>query len=84
MSEDELTVSGERPAADGRAENMWHETERAYGRFFRRVSLPVGAWPRRASATFQDGVLEVRVPIIIDDATELGPAWACGAARVSN
>ena len=57
----------------------------AYGRFFRRIALPAGAWVNKASETIVGGVLEIRVPLAVDDATEFGvpvplPTFGLGAA----
>ena len=43
---------------DGRA----YRLERAYGSFARTMTLPQGVKAEEISATFTDGVLEVRVP----------------------
>jgi HSP20 family molecular chaperone IbpA len=40
-----------------------HRTEFRYGSFSRTVSLPYGADADAATATYRDGILEVRLPI---------------------
>lgn len=40
-----------------------HRTEFHYGSFSRTISLPFGADPDAATATYRDGILEVRLPI---------------------
>ena len=40
-----------------------HRTEIRYGRFFRSIPLPEGANVEQAKATFENGVLEVSVPV---------------------
>jgi HSP20 family protein len=40
-----------------------YRSEFRYGSFERRVQLPAGAGDRDVSATYKDGILEVRVPL---------------------
>lgn len=62
LDDNVLTISGERrfeeKVEDGRA----YRLERAYGSFARTMTLPQGVKAEEISATFTDGVLEVRVP----------------------
>ena len=67
ITEDDLTVSGERRRAPHHVDDNWHVAERAYGHFFRTIVLPAGARVERAGATFGDGVLEIRVPVATSD-----------------
>jgi HSP20 family protein len=57
-----LRVSGERRAEHERREKGWHRVERSFGRFSRSLTLPDGVDASAISATFDKGVLEVRVP----------------------
>ncbi len=57
-----LTVSGERKAEHERHEEGFHRVERAFGAFSRTLTLPKGIDPEAISASFDKGVLEVRVP----------------------
>jgi HSP20 family protein len=57
-----LTISGERRLAHERTERGWHRLERSFGSFSRTLSLPDGIDPESIAATFDRGVLEVRVP----------------------
>jgi len=57
-----LTVSGERKHEHERKERGFYRIERAFGRFSRSLSLPDGVNAEAISATFDKGVLEVRVP----------------------
>lgn len=57
-----LTVSGERRAEHERKEDGYHRVERAFGHFSRSVTVPEGIDENAVSATFNDGVLEVRIP----------------------
>ena len=57
-----LTVSGERKAEHEQREKGWYRLERQFGQFSRSISLPDGIEPDVISASFDHGVLEVRVP----------------------
>lgn len=57
-----LRVSGERKAEHERTERGWHRVERSFGRFGRTLTLPEGIEPDAISASFDRGVLEVRIP----------------------
>jgi HSP20 family protein len=57
-----LTVSGERKAESETTENGYHRVERAFGRFSRSVTLPQGVDADAISASFDKGVLEIRIP----------------------
>jgi HSP20 family molecular chaperone IbpA len=63
-----LTISGERRPRDAEPEAapQPQRSERAYGHFHRVVALPEGADDDAASASMQDGVLEVTVPVEAD------------------
>lgn len=53
-----LMLSGERKGE--RSDHGW--SERYYGRFERRVTLPDGADPDHCAASFRDGELVVKIP----------------------
>ena len=57
-----LTISGSRQAEHERKEQGWFRLERSYGSFSRSLTLPDGVDPDRVEATFDRGVLEVRIP----------------------
>jgi HSP20 family protein len=57
-----LTVSGERKAATESEHDGVHRIERAYGRFSRSLTLPEGVDADTIEASFDRGVLEVRIP----------------------
>ena len=57
-----LTVSGERKAQHEEKREGFHRVERSYGRFSRSLELPKGVEPESVSASFDKGVLEVRMP----------------------
>ena len=58
-----LTVSGERRTEkETRSAGGYYRVERSSGHFSRSVKLPEGIDDKEVSASFTDGVLEVRVP----------------------
>src|SRR4029078_6996565 len=57
-----LTISGERAAEHEEREKGWYRIERSCGRFSRSLTLPDGVDPDRIAASFDHGVLEVRIP----------------------
>ncbi len=59
---DVLTVSGERRAEHEQRGEGYHRLERAYGSFSRSLTLPEGVDPEAVQASFDRGVLEVRIP----------------------
>ena len=58
-----LTVEGERKHETEEEENRWYRQERTYGHFCRTVPLPEGVNPTNVEARFNNGVLEVAVPL---------------------
>jgi HSP20 family protein len=57
-----LTVSGERKSEHEDKREGYYRVERSYGSFRRTLTLPEGVDPEAVSATFDKGVLEVRIP----------------------
>ena len=57
-----LTISGERKAEHEQHEKGWYRIERSFGSFNRSLTLPDGVDPDRIEASFNDGVLVVRIP----------------------
>jgi HSP20 family protein len=57
-----LTISGSRQADHERKEQGWFRLERSYGSFSRSLTLPDGVDPDGVEASFDRGVLEVRIP----------------------
>lgn len=58
-----LSISGERKSETEEKKDNIYRRERAYGSFYRAVPLPEGATLENVKATFNDGVLEVSVPL---------------------
>ena len=57
-----LTVSGERKAEHEDKREGYVRVERSYGAFRRSLTLPEGIDPEAVTASFEKGVLEVRIP----------------------
>jgi HSP20 family protein len=57
-----LTVSGERKAEHESNSEGYYRVERALGTFARTLTLPQGVDPEAVAASFDRGVLEIRVP----------------------
>jgi HSP20 family protein len=57
-----LTVSGERRSEHESKQEGYHRVERAFGAFSRSLTLPRGVNAEAVEATFDKGVLEVRIP----------------------
>jgi len=62
ISDDEITISGERRQEQETERGGVYRSERRYGSFTRTIPLPEGAMADQAKATFKDGVLEIRMP----------------------
>jgi HSP20 family protein len=57
-----LTVSGERKSTHEATKDGFHRVERAFGSFSRSLTLPEGVNAEAVEASFDRGVLEVRIP----------------------
>lgn len=57
-----LTISGERTSEEQKDDEGWLIRETSYGSFERSLTIPDNVDPAAITATFMDGVLEVRVP----------------------
>jgi HSP20 family protein len=62
VSEDAITISGQRKEEAVEDSGNIYRVERRYGAFFREIPLPEGAIADQAKASFKDGVLEITVP----------------------
>jgi HSP20 family protein len=58
----ELTVSGERKIEEFTDKTKRHRSERSFGSFERSFVLPEDVNSEKTEATFQNGVLTVRIP----------------------
>lgn len=74
-----LTLKGERRFEETVQEGRYYRLERAYGHFQRNITLPQGVKADEISASFDNGVLSVRVP----KADEVRPRKIAVEAAVS-
>jgi HSP20 family protein len=64
VTNDELTIEGERKLEKEEKKEGFYRSERNYGGFYRRIPLPEYVKTEAARATFKNGVLEVEIPTI--------------------
>ena len=57
-----LTISGERKEEKEEKREGFYRSERSYGSFYRQIPLPEGVKTENAAATFHNGVLEITIP----------------------
>jgi HSP20 family protein len=62
ITEDTLTIEGERRSEHEERQGEVFRSERSYGMFRRQIPLPEGVNTDQAKANFKDGVLEVTMP----------------------
>lgn len=58
----DLVIRGERKSGNEIREDQYYRMERSFGTFYRRLPLPEGVDAEKISASFTDGVLDVRIP----------------------
>ena len=63
VQDNALVIAGERKQQRENTAEGVYRSERRYGSFQRTVPLPEGVSEEQISASFSDGVLEVRVPL---------------------
>jgi HSP20 family protein len=63
ITDDAVVLQGERQCEREENKGGVHVTERRYGNFYRAIPLPEGAKIDEARAKFENGVLEVEVPV---------------------
>ncbi len=62
VSDDMLTVKGEKKIERQQEKKGYYLSERSYGAIWRTIPLPPGVDGSKAEATFRNGVLSVRLP----------------------
>ena len=62
LEDSTLTVSGERKSEHEDKQEGYYRVERAFGGFSRSLTLPKGIDADAVTASFENGVLEIRVP----------------------
>lgn len=63
VEDDVLTIRGERRDEREEREEGFYRSERSYGEFYRAIPLPEGTDAERCEATYENGVLEVTLPV---------------------
>jgi HSP20 family protein len=63
VTDETLTIEGERKHTSEQEEKGYYRSERSYGRFSRTIALPEGADATTAKAEFKNGVLEVALDL---------------------
>ena len=63
ITEDAVTIQGERRHESEEDREGFYRSERVYGSFYRMIPLPEGAITEQAKANFRDGVLEITMPV---------------------
>ena len=59
---DVVTISGEKKTEEKTERKDYYRVERSFGSFSRKLHLPVEIQVDKATASFKDGVLEIRMP----------------------
>ncbi len=62
VTENMITISGEKKKEEKLEKKNYYRVERAYGSFKHLYSLPSEVQTDKANAHFKDGVLEIRIP----------------------
>lgn len=62
IENDRITIRGERRSEHKEEDKGFYRTERSYGNFYRSIPLPQGADADKATANFDNGVLEISIP----------------------
>lgn len=63
VTDDNLILQGERKREHEEKGKGYYRSERSYGSFYRSIPLPAGAKAEEARAQFNNGVLEITIPI---------------------
>jgi HSP20 family protein len=70
VDHDLLQIRAERREEEEKTERDFHRRELRYGSFARSVPLPEGVDDASITATYKDGILEVRAPVRAEAAEE--------------
>jgi len=62
VTDEALTIEGERRSEQEERQGGFFRSERRYGRFHRQIPLPAGVNADEVTASFKDGVLEISMP----------------------
>lgn len=62
FTDDIITISGEKKTEEKTERKDFYRVERSFGSFVRKLRLPVEIQIDKTNASFNDGVLEIRMP----------------------
>ena len=62
VTEDTLTLKGEAKIEQEEKKRNYYRRELRYGSFVRSIALPAGVQGDKASASYRNGILEIKVP----------------------
>lgn len=62
LSDEGITIRGERRSEHTEDRDGYYRSERSYGKFHRRIPVPEGVKTDEAKASFNNGVLEITMP----------------------
>ncbi len=62
LTDDTITISGEKKKEDKVEKKNYYRLERSYGSFCRSFRLPREVQTDKAKAKFKDGILEIKIP----------------------
>jgi HSP20 family protein len=67
LQDDSIIIRGERREENKEEREGFYRSERSYGSFYREIPLPRGVDTSKATANFNDGVLEITMPAKEDE-----------------
>ncbi len=62
ITDDNLTIKGEKHEEKEEKEKHFHRVERSYGSFSRTINLPKSVNINKVKAEYQNGILEINLP----------------------
>jgi HSP20 family protein len=62
--DENLVLEGERKIESKEEKECYFRSERSYGKFWRQIPLPEGAKTDNIKASMNEGILEVKIPIV--------------------
>ena len=83
VNDDVLIIRGERSVEREEAEGGMRRTERRYGQFYRAIALPDGADAEKARAEFQNGMLQITIPLAQSKLKQI-PIQASSSSQASS
>ena len=70
LSEGILRITAERSEESSKSGRHFHRRELRYGSFVRSLPIPEGVHEQEITASYKDGILEVRVPLPSGESSE--------------